>query len=96
MRFSILKAILSWQAWKRPPYRRSIQSRANRRRKPRPLLPKRSARRVKRTRKLMRRQRYKRPEQTKLQVRQVALHFLFSVIVAWVCYEGVMSSLLLE
>lgn len=97
MRFSILKAIIGWQAWKKPKYRRSIRSRPTRRQKQaRPLLPKRNARRIRRTRKLMKRKPYKSPEQVRTNFKHLGIRIALGGCYAWVAYEVVMSSLLLE
>jgi len=96
MRFSIINTILGWQAWKKPTYRRSIRGRQSSNRKPRPHLPRRNLQRMRRTRKLMKRQRYKSPDQLKTSLRHRLIQIGFVVCYAWIIYEVVMSSLLLE
>jgi len=96
MRFSIINTILGWQAWKKPQYRRSIRSRQSHRRKPRPLLPKRNLRKIRRTRKLMKRKPYKSPELVKQNAQFLALRFILALCYGWVLYEVVLSSMLLE
>ncbi len=96
MRFSILKPILSWQAWKKPQRRRSIRNRQNRRRKIQPLLPKNNSRKVRRTRKLMKRKPYKSPDQVKHNLQHLGIRVVLTLCYAWVAYEVVLSSFLLE
>jgi hypothetical protein len=94
MRFSIINQVLSWQAWKKPRYRGSIQSRHKR--KSRPLFPKTTSRRAKKTRRLMKRKPYKSPEKVKSAAIHTLIQVVYTCLTLWILYEVVMASMLLE
>ena len=95
MGFSIIKAILSWQAWKTSALRPSIRSRHRKRKQK--LLPQRSARkRYKRTQRLMKRNRFREREKWNKIFAHGVASLLVTSAVSWTLYEVVMSALLWE
>ncbi len=95
MGFSIIKAILSWQAWKASAPRPTIRSRHRKRKQK--LLPQRSARkRYKRTQRLMKRSRFRDREKWNKLVAHGIASLVVTSAVGWTFYEFVMAAVLME